>query len=61
MILNRKSVKRTSQVSLLIALVTIGVAIGTVDYDGLNLGLIAENCPDLRAKGLIELVALFFW
>ncbi len=61
MVLNRKSAKITSRISLLIAVAMITTVFAVVQTHGYPIDMITENGIQVCRAGVVDLVVMLLW
>lgn len=61
MILNRKSAKGTSKVSLIIAITMLIMVVTVVQVEGIPTDYLAQNGVQICKAGLIDLITKLLW
>lgn len=61
MMLNRKSAKKTSRVSLFVAVVMLTTVFAVLQTQGYPVENIAENGKDICKAGVAEFLNVLFW
>jgi hypothetical protein len=61
MVLNRKSAKQTSRISLFVALTMIAILTGVLHSQGYQVEYMTENGVQLCKAGFVELFSSLLW
>ena len=61
MVLNRKSAKKTSRISLLVAVTMLSTVVAVLHSQGYQVEYIAENGAHMCKVGVVDLLSSLLW